>query len=292
VDLQPGKNDGWYQHQAYALETFLLPSRGQEEPKLLLTSSYKKRLVEAFQALITKRRETHARQLDAAKAAMAPLGRGEVRPRLWVEPCATFYLRTARAYAFLENFLLATVGKESLAKLHGLRENGQREPNLAVELVAMRDRFYGFYLVACEDIGLKPQFLAEEPVDEAAAKQAALDWLAKLETDPDLACDTRVSVPIFQDLQRGKTRLWATLGVRLSRLDVSYARPPKVRPKDGSADWKEPEPYQVGEGHYVIAVDEFAEIELSGSASLTRDELRAACDEHKTKDAIVPALSK
>jgi hypothetical protein len=294
VDLAPRKDDGWYQYQAYALETFLLPSRGQEEQKLLLTSSYKKRLVEAFQALITKRRETHARQLDTAKSVAEgrPLARGEVQPRLRVEPCATFYLRTARAYAFLENFLLATVGQERLARLHGFRETGEREPTLAVELEAMRQRFYGFYLVSCEDIGLRPQLLSDEPVDQPAARRAALDWLAKLDNDRDLACDTRVSVPIFQDVQRGKTRLWATLGVRLARLDASYARPPKVRPKDGSADWKEPERYQVGESHYVIAVDEFAEIELAGSASLTRAELRAACDAHQTKEAIVAALSK
>jgi hypothetical protein len=291
VDLTPGKEDGWYQYQAHALETFLLPSRGQEEPKLLLTASYKKRLVEAFQALITKRRETHARQLDAAKAKSEALLPGEVRPRLRVEPCATFYLRTARAYAFLQNLLLATVGQEHLAKLHGLREAGQREPNLAVELEGMRQRFYGLYLVACEDIGLKPQFLSEEPVDRAAAKEAALGWLAKLESDRDLACDTRVSVPILRDLPRNKTRLWTTLGVRLARLDASYARPPNVRPKDGSADWKAPERYQVGESHYVIAVDEFAEIELSGSASLTRAELRAACDQHQTKAAIVEAVT-
>ncbi len=292
VDLTPGKDDGWYQYQAHALETFLLPSRGQEEQKLLLTSSYKKRLVEAFQALITKRRETHARQLGAADASHAQLGRSEVRPRLRVEPCATFYLRTARAYAFLQNLLLATVGQEHLAKLHGRREAWQREPSLAAELESMRQRFYGFYLVACEDIGLKPQFLSDEPVDRAAAKDTALGWLAKLENDRDLACDTRVSVPILRDLPRNKTRLWTTLGVRLARLDASYARLPKVRPKDGSADWKEPERYQVGESHYVIAVDEFAEIELSGSASLTRDELRAACDRHQTKAAIVEALAK
>ncbi len=204
IDLAPGKDGGWYQYQAHALETFLLPSRGQEEPKLLLTASYKKRLIEAFQALITKRRETHARQLDAAKtkSEAAPLGEDELRPRLRVEPCATFYLRTARAYGFLQDFLLATVGQEHLARLYGLREGGQRDATLAAELDRMRSRFYGFYLVACEDIGLKPQFLADEPVDQVAAKLTALDWLAKLGSDRDLACDTRVSVPILRDLRR------------------------------------------------------------------------------------------
>ena len=60
VKLAPGKNDGWYQYQVYALETMLLPEKGQEDGKLLLTAEYKKRLIEAFKALVAKRRETHA----------------------------------------------------------------------------------------------------------------------------------------------------------------------------------------------------------------------------------------
>ena len=74
-------------------------------------------------------------------------------------------------------------------------------------------------------------------------------------------------------------------------LEVSYVRPPKVRPKDEGGPWQEVKSYQLGESHYLIPVDEFAEIELSSSASLTRDELRTACDAHKTKEAIVVALT-
>ena len=61
VDLAPKPSSGWYEYQIYALETFLLPEKGEENPKLLLTKAYKKRMLEAFQALMTKRRETHAR---------------------------------------------------------------------------------------------------------------------------------------------------------------------------------------------------------------------------------------
>jgi hypothetical protein len=292
VDLKPGDKDGWYQYQVYALETLLLPTRGQERDKLLLTASYKNRLVEAFKALVTKRRETHSRQCKSAdKACERPLADGEVRPRLRIEPCPTFYLRTARAYAFLQNFLLATAGKERLAALHGLKQGGTREASLADELETIRLRFYGFYLISCEDIGMKPQLLADEAIDQKAAQTAALSWLADLKENPDLACDTRVSVPIFVDQMARKTRLWATLGVRLARLDASYARPPKVRPKGQAGPWKEVESYQFGESAYLIPVDEFAEIELSGLRSLTRQELRAACDRYKTKEEIVKALS-
>ncbi|MGD0897510.1 MAG: hypothetical protein ABR915_06710, partial [Thermoguttaceae bacterium] len=293
VDLKPGDKDGWYQYQVYALETLLLPTRGQERDKLLLTASYKKRLVEAFKALVTKRRETHVRQLKKTETKAAPpsLEFGAVRPRLRIEPCPTFYLRTARAYAFLQDFLLAAAGKDRLATLHGLKQGGFRGGALAGELDGIRLRFYGFYLVACEDIGMKPQLLADEPLDQKAAQAAALGWLKDLEQNPDLACDTRVAVPIYVDYVARRTRLWATLGVRLARLEAGYARPPKVRPKGYGGAWKEVEGYQLAGSQYVIPVDEFAEIELPGLRTLTRQELRAACDRHKTKEEIVKALT-
>jgi hypothetical protein len=296
VDLKPSQKpggDGWYQYQVYALETLLLPGRGQEKEKLLLTAEYKKRLVEAFKAMITTWRETHARQLSAAKdSATAPLSSGEVSPRLRIEPCATFYLRTARAYAFVQNFLRSAVGRQRLEKLHGLKQGGTREAALDAELDALARRFYGFYLVACEDIGMRPQFLSDEPVDQAAAKREALKWLKNIDSDSDLACDVRVSVPIFISLVRGKTRLWATVGVRLAHLDASYARPPRVRPKGEKGEWKEVERYQMGPSDYVIPVVEFAEIEMNGSNALSREEFRAICDRHSTKEEIVRALEK
>lgn len=290
VDLKPGKNDGWYQHQVYALETLLLPAMGQENDKLLLTAEYKKRLVEAFKALVTKRQETHARQLGAAGASK-PQPISQVCPRLRVEPCATFYLRSARAYAFLQDFLTAAAGRERLEQLHALRQGGERPSTLDEELGAIRARFYGFYLLACEDIGMKPQLADGELADPQAAKQTALDWLGNLADNSDLRCDTRVSVPIFVDLVKDKTCIWATLGVRLAHLEASYAQPPRVRPKNDAGPWTEVKSYQLGDSRYVIPVDEFAQIELASSSPLTREELRAACDRHKTKDEIVRGLS-
>ena len=296
VDLAPDDAAGWYQYQVYALETMLLPAKGQEKDKLLLTANYKKRLVEAFKALVTKRRETHARfgAIVASLGGPAPPAEVPVRPRLRIEPCATFYLRTARAYGFLEDLLIATVGEERLSGLHGLKKGGEREMSLAKELAAIRERFYGFYLVACEDIGMRPQFLDGEPVDEAAAKQAALAWLDTCGGDSDLARDTRVSVPIFIDLENLRTRIWATLGVRLARLNASYPynRAPMWRPRGSDVEWQEVKAYNLEASRYVIAVDEFAEIELDGLNALTRDELRKACDKYKTKEKIVKALSR
>ena len=172
-----------------------------------------------------------------------------------------------------------------------MKEGGRRGPNLADELDAVAERFYGFYLIACEDIGMRPKLLADEPVDQVAAMKAATAWLEDIEDNADLACDTRVSVPIFLSQVRGKTRLWATLGVRLAPLDASYARAPKVRPKKEGGPWQDVQQYQLGIARCVIPVDEFAEIELDGLKVLTRDEFRKVCNRHKTRKAIVEALA-
>jgi hypothetical protein len=289
VDLKPRQNGGWYDYQVHALETLLLPEKAAEKDKLMLSKAYKKRMLEAFQALLVKRRETHVRQLDVPMSkCCVSVEINSLAPRLRVEPNPSYFLRTARAYAFLENFLLATVGEPTLAALHGLRKEGSREANLGEELRRMRDMFYGLYLVSAEDIGLKPTFLDGENVDVEACKKAALDWLARAFDDPDLAEDTRVAVPIFIDLERGVTRTWATLGVRLARLEVRYARPPHVREK-GTKEWKVFDG-QLDTARYLIPVDEFAEVELASRGVLTREELREICDRERTRGKIVDAL--
>jgi hypothetical protein len=87
VDLTPKPETGWYGRQVYALETFLLPSKGEEHSKLLLTENYKKRLLEAFKAIITTQRETHVRQLGTA---LSGGGTEYFRPVLRVEPGCTY----------------------------------------------------------------------------------------------------------------------------------------------------------------------------------------------------------
>ncbi|MFO0952050.1 MAG: hypothetical protein U0835_13045 [Isosphaeraceae bacterium] len=294
VDLTPKEGSGWYDHQVHALETLLLPERGAEHERLLLTKSYKKRMLEAFQALMTKRRETHVRQLGfaAPTAAVRPLK--QVKPRLRLEPNPTYYLRTARSYAFLAGFLEASLGPDLLEKLHGQTQQGDRPAVLKAELAAMRDLFYGFHIVSAEDIGMKPDFKDGEVSDPNRCRQAAEEWLAKsFQTDPDLKADTRVSVPVMVDLGRTATRLWVTLGVRWAKLDVSFAHPPRLRPEGEAGakqDWTPAAPGQLAGSSYVIAVDEFAEVELAGLRTFTREELRARLAPHKTKDAMIKAF--
>jgi hypothetical protein len=293
VDLTPRENSGWYDHQVYALQTMLLPEVGEEHNKLLLTRPYKKRMLEAFAALITKRRETHARQLDmpTAMAAAPPRELEDVRPRLRVEPCPSYYVRTARSYAFLHNFLSATLGEEALKSIHGLRQAGEQKEDLATELAAQRDRFYGLYLISCEDIGHKPALKEGEVADAEACYKAADEWLAKIADEPDLAEDTRVAVPIYVDPFKGTMRLWVTLGVRLTKLDARFVRPPRLKPAEGEGEWKEVEGWKLNTASHLIAVDEFAEVEVPTLSPPNREELRKLCDQHKTKAKIVEALA-
>jgi hypothetical protein len=232
--------------------------------------------------------------LDAANKAMSgpPPLQEKVRPRLRVEPCPTYYLRTARAYAFLANFLEAQLGKEGLQRLRGLKKDGERAADLYAELIGIRDLFYGLYLVSVEDIGQKPALAADEGVDPQRCYQAAAEWLPKAYADADLAVDTRVAVPLFVDSNRGITRVWLTLGVRLTRLEVAYARPPSLKPARAVGEWEAVKANQLEGASYLIAVDEFAEVELKGNRVLSREELRTICDREKTKEAILEALRR
>ncbi len=290
VDLAPTAESGWYEHQAFALETLLLPERGEEAFKLLRTARYKRRMLEAFAALITKRRETHMRHLEPTKAADAP-PLDELSPRLRVEPCPTYYLRTARAYAFLQDFLHERIGKDELAKLHGLTADGERPLDLAAELDQMRTLFYGLYLLSCEDLGMQPSTTAEETGDPADAMAAAETWLSQIKNDPDLAADTRVIVPVYYDPMKRVTSVWATVGVRLVNLSAEFDPrfPPSLRPADGG-EWKPAEQEKLEPATHLIAVDEFITCQIPSLAPLSREEFRKLCDQHATKEKIVAAL--
>lgn len=296
VDLTPRPLDatapsGWYDYQVYALETLLVAERGEEHNKLLLSKTYKQRMLDAFKALITKRRETHAKSMAKTTAAAAAPQRPKVlEPRLRVEPVPTYYLRTARSYQFLQLALLKFPGEECLKQLKGLRKEGDRGVDLATELEEIKNRFYGLYLISCEDIGLSPKLLDGEVDDQDACYALAENWLKNLWDDPDFAADTRVAVPIATDGQRNITRLWVTVGVRLAKLNARYATSPKIRVAGSQEEWQEPEGISRTTVVYLIPVDEFVELEISGMQGLTRDELRAAIPPGKTREEVLTAL--
>ena len=283
VDLTPKPETGWYGRQVYALETFLLPSKGEEHAKLLLTENYKKRLLEAFKAIITTQRETHVRQLEISGAG------AEVHtfaPILRVEPGCTYFLRSSLAYAFLQNFLGSSVGQATLQSLHGLTETGARTMDLWSELEYMRALYHGLYLVAAEDIGMKP---AQSPPGwpSISDKSIAETWLKAWSGDADLIVDARVSVPIYAGDYY--TRIWGTFGIRLCHLYVSYARAPRFH-YSGSQDWMPVDSTECDTAKYLIPILEFGEFQLKGNKTLNRQEFRSICDRYSTKAAMIKAL--
>lgn len=294
LDLKPGSNAGWYEYQAYALETFLLPERGAENQKLMLDKEYKKRMLKAFASILAKRRETQGLFNMFSLGELADdEGRPKkpIPPRLRVEPNPTYFIRMARSYSFLEAYLQSIMSESELDKLRGLKEGGKRGLPLGRELAWMKTFFYGLHLISCEDIGMKPLLLEGELPSKQHSLQAAADWLSHWRQDPDLSADTRIIVPVAQDIERQAVRYWATLGVHAARLNAHYARAPQWRTppaKDKASQWESAE---TSGGNWIILVDDFAEIESRRPRAPTRDEFRAIVDRETTREKVVVALS-
>lgn len=292
LDLRLKEDSSWYEYQANALETLLLPEKGAEHEKLMLTAKYKERLLQAFAAMLTKRRETHILLGGAASTVGSdsdspPLD--IVRPRLRLEPNPTYYLRMARSYAFLELFLNKNAA--GALRRNGLRESGERD-RLSVELARMKKMFYGFHLLSCEDIGLQHQLRAGELSDPERAMETASSWLGNWRNDEDLALDTRVAVPFLYSGERKKLRYWTTLGVRPARLKFSYAIAPVWRSMGHGGSWQEIPSNQVAGGEAIIFVEDFAEIERSADTPLTRASLRTAADGAESRAELLAVLRR
>jgi hypothetical protein len=94
-----------------------------------------------------------------------------------------------------------------------------------------------------------------------------------------------VIVPIFFE-DDGFTRYWAVVGVKalIARAEFVAGHLPMVTPADCWTGKMVPR-------RYTLLVEETAELRLpSTRPPPTRDELRAICDAHATKDEIVRAL--
>ncbi|MCA8918740.1 MAG: hypothetical protein KDB32_06655 [Planctomycetes bacterium] len=293
VDLTPTKDSGWYDYQLHALETLLLPGKGPENDKLLLTKKYKLRLIEAFKSMVTKTRETHIRQMTDAIGSAAPAPEASLSPRLRLEPNPTYYLRIARSYAFIQNYLASVV--EDLNSMPAWRAEGPRDFPLGEELENMRQLFYGLYFVSCDDIGLKPELLAGENADPVYHRTLAAKWLENWQQDPDFAVDTRVAVPVYR-APGEYTRFWCTVGVRPIKLSAAYVTSPSWRamakPGTTPGEWKEIPGHQLEPGNWVILGDDFLEVQLKGDATLTRERLREVCNQYSYKEEIAAALAK
>ncbi|MEZ5977804.1 MAG: hypothetical protein R3F34_06255 [Planctomycetota bacterium] len=280
IDLAPSDAGGWYEWQVHALETFVLPERGREHAKLLLTRAYKQHLIEAYSARVTTILETHigAMGVMLLASAMPPT---EFPPPLRLEPSPTYYLRVARSYAFLDSVLRAAL--QDYDDLHGIREGGERARSLAADVERARLLFLGCHLVSCEDIGLAP-FAEPEDGDAAELERAytlATEWLAHWWDDEDLAVDARVAMPVGPT-PSGAMRHWGTRGVRPVQFTARYHFGPSMRQVSESSaepgEWEELEAWRTATGHWWMLVDDFEEFDAKAGVPLTRAEYRARLD--------------
>ncbi len=292
IDLTPTATSGWYDRQLYALETLLVPDQAPEKDHLFLTKRYKEKLVETFKSMITEHRETHVKQLEqsgfggASSAEATPIY-VDVYPLLPVEPFPTFYLRTARAYRFLQGILVASMGQAFLDQ--SVRIAATANVKLGAELTQKIALCYGLYSVAAQSIGMRPALDPDESgVDLPAAEALARDWLGKWRDDADVARDPRVIVPVGHDKEARTIRYWAILGVKALRVQAAFY--PGFEPKvvDTSVDchvrdFIDTKPYTL--------VEQQVELTLPDSKPPpTRDELRTIADQYDNADDIVKAL--
>ena len=173
-----------------------------------------------------------------------------------------------------------------LASLRGLKRDGVRDLTLTAELAWVRDLFFGLHLLSCEDLGLRDAIQGEDHVEATHCRALAEEWMRHIDRDQDLAEDTRGSVPIFSD-RKHVTCLWLNLGVRKVPLEVAFAVTPRLAETGERLRCDRFDP-----ARYWLLVQEFAQVQVPGNHTLTRDELRALCNREKTKDAIIKALAK
>jgi hypothetical protein len=133
------------------------------------------------------------------------------------------------------------------------------------------------------ELGMHPVLDREgDPTVEQRAQlvTAGRAWLAGFASDPVAAADVRVAVPIAR-LSETRAKYWVVVGVRTTIAGYSY-----LEGDDVSAT---PSPDRLS--RVPLPTEQFLEVE-SSATPLTRDELRALCDKHKTLAAIKRALEE
>jgi hypothetical protein len=289
VSLMPGENSGWYDHQTWCLEPLLLPDRRLESGRLELGKRYRRHLEDLFRGALALTRETHARQAGGGWGGGRAGPRQRpilVRPDLTIEPLPTIYARRAAAYRFVRSVLEEAFGADALQRMQRLTPDGVSTSCLAEELARIEELFTFAAATASVELGMGPSGGGDDAVRRFA------EWRRKLGSDPDVSRDARMMVPVFFDVQRRKTKVWALLGWRVTAVDVAYRVPPTVERIEALAGDRrpvgEPPPVLFSGDRYEFAVPVMAEVHVS--RLLDRDEFRRHCDRHRTRDAILANL--
>jgi hypothetical protein len=297
IALEPTAASGWYDYQTWSLEPLVVPGRMPEAPHLRLSESYTKQLLELFKGILALTRETHIKQLEIPMAGSAALLRPArpqifINPDLAAEPLPTSYQRRADSYQFVRAVLEESFGAEALRKLHRLTAEGPVQADLATELDAMEALFRGAAAKVSSQIGVPAPSAADPKLAQRreADLKAFQTWISSLATDPDLGRDVRMMVPLFFDVARKKTKVWAFLGWSRKSLNISFAKPPKyeVFQGDKKLGANEGPVIKFNQNTEDLAYPITAEVYVT--QILNRDEFRKHCDTYKTQAEILKNL--
>jgi hypothetical protein len=298
IDLKPDENSGWYDYQSYALETLLLPERGEENNNLLLTKAYKEKLIESFKSIIIQNRETHAKSLEmgASSNLSAEPRPFDVYPKLPVEPFATFYLRNARAYRFLQTALTAITGADFMEDVKVHYETGESDLSLSDGLKYMTMLMYGLSFIAADSVGAKMTLLEDElsKNEIETCRVEAQNWLAEWTEDSDIKTDPRVAVPVQYDYYENTVTYWAVIGVRIIRATTEFHKDflPKIVSVQGIDEYMDCVFREFLPHDYYMMIEKSAEFTVSmDKPVLDRETFRALCNKGTTEKEILEELA-
>ena len=276
LNLDPTEASGWYDFQTWALEPLVLPHKTPEAARLRMNDRYRDQLDDLFKSILALTRETHVKQLERPMAvvpavAAIPKIFIEVRPELSVEPLLTYYERRADCYDFVRRLLEsheASLGP--LRTMHRVTAAGPVSRSLDEELSEMTALFRGAAAVVGHELGMAV----------AAGPEATKfrEWAIA----PAAAEDVRMMVPVFFDIERRQTKVWAILGWATRDLHVSFATTPEAHVLRGRAE------VLFGSTDKSIAYPVFVETYVK--RLLDRDEFRAHCDRYQTRSRILENL--
>jgi hypothetical protein len=298
LDLSPDEKSGWYAYTLWALEPLVVPDRTPEASRLILDDEYCMGLEGLFRACLAMSRETHIKQLEIPLAAAEPPDEDArpqipVYPELTLEPLCTYFLRRAVGYRFVRTVLEKHLGIEWLEMSRRFCPGWKSRLPLDEELRRMEGLFLGAYAVSARELGLRPTVLDGQAllgsgrgIEEDAAMFLA--W-AEMGGDDDLEQDARMMVPVYYDVRKSMTKVWAVLGWARRTLVVRFVDLPEVRVFDASGhDVTANVDIVPREAFYSLAYPVTAEVYVN--KLLNRDQFRAHCDRHKTTSAILQNL--
>jgi hypothetical protein len=298
ITLKPTEQSGWYDHQTWSLAPLILPDRVPETAHLQLGMRYRGHLEDLFRGALALTRETHVKQLAVAVGGC----RGPWPPPIWVtpnlsvEPLPTCYERRASSYRFVRAVLEETFGADALMEMHRLTPEGPSDVHLGEELAVMEKLFDGASATARQELGMAP-------LGDGDAVACFAKWRGDLSRDRDASRDARMMVPVYYDLQRKQTKVWAFLGWRRVPVVASFEKEPLIvsietsKPEDRLNVLRkkfrnEPEKplpsVRFERDRYEFAVPVMAEVYVE--RLLDRDEFRKHCDRFRTRDAILANL--